>query len=387
MSGITIIPDTGVEFESGAAEYISTAKLDDTHFIVAYRDVGDSNKGKVVVGTIAGTVITVSADDIAEFELGEAIYTSVAVLSSSLFVISYMDDSDGDKIKVIAGTVSGTTVTLGSIVEVSAHACQHTSIAAFDNTYFVVIYYDGTDNNVYGKAGSISGTTITLGSEYLVDDLGNDNNPVSVATFNGTKFVTANTQGLENYNHLMIRIGTLTPATKVLSFGTATAGGGTLSRVNADRGIVAPDSLHFIIFQTRALPNHCYVGVGTYNESTSEITLGEQLESEIMGIGSICAMGSTHFIISYYSLSDEKGYVRACSMAEDMTLTWDEAAVKFESDIIYYYYVGICNMKDDSYFLTGFKDTSGKVIAGTYIPPGVIDEFSDELTNPNIIIS
>ncbi len=347
MPGIIISSDTGVEFESGAAEYISVARLDDTHFVVAYRDADDINAGKVVVGTITGTSISISSGDIEEFEAGEAKDISVAALSSSLFVISYVDDVDSDKVKARAGSVSGTTITLGAEVEVSANTCGFTSVAAFDGTYFVVVYHDGTNDDVSCRAGSISGTTITLGSEYdVVTDAHANPHPVSVATFNSTKFVVVYINDTPN---TAAKIGTLTPSTKAIAYGAENQMTGILEQDSFDRMVAVFDSLHFIIFF------HVVAMAGVYNEGTSVITMGSNLTPGLTAVnGSVCVMDSTHFIVSYKNSGDNKGYVRAGTLSGSTTITWDEAALEFDSDPTTY--TGICNM-DNEHFLVGFKET------------------------------
>ncbi len=55
---------TEVDFESAASSYVSSTTLDATHVVFAYRDEGDANKGKAIVGLVSGNVISFPSGDV-----------------------------------------------------------------------------------------------------------------------------------------------------------------------------------------------------------------------------------------------------------------------------------------------------------------------------------
>ena len=59
VSGISISFGTPVVFESGETNFISaTYDPDEEKVVIVYTDGGDSDKGKAVVGTVSGTSIS-----------------------------------------------------------------------------------------------------------------------------------------------------------------------------------------------------------------------------------------------------------------------------------------------------------------------------------------
>ena len=57
VSGSAIAYGSEYEFNSGSTEYISATTLDATHFVVAYKDVGNSNQGTARVGEYESDII------------------------------------------------------------------------------------------------------------------------------------------------------------------------------------------------------------------------------------------------------------------------------------------------------------------------------------------
>jgi hypothetical protein len=83
-------------------------------------------------------------------------------------VVVYNDNADYLKARVI--DTSGAP-TIGTEVEISDDEVNEWSVAAFDSTHFVAVYnkINAGSFEVFARAGSISGTTITLGTEISVD--------------------------------------------------------------------------------------------------------------------------------------------------------------------------------------------------------------------------
>ena len=201
VSGNSISFGTEVTFNSSAIRYSSVAFDPNTSgkFVIAYTDFSNSNYGKVIVGTISGTAITMGTGVI--FNAGLTQYNSVSFdpNTAGKFAIAYRDYTTSQYGKAIVGTTSGTSITMGTGVIFNTGSGYYNSIAFDPNTTgkFVVAYKDG-DNGSKGTAviGTVSGTSITYGSEYLFNS-GGGTTYISAAFDPNTagKFVVAYSDG------------------------------------------------------------------------------------------------------------------------------------------------------------------------------------------------
>ena len=81
--------------------------------MLAYRDQGNSNYGTAIVGTVSGT--NISFGSAVAFVSSNSDYIRIVFDSNSnKVVISYVDLGDSNKGKAIVGTVSGTNISIGS---------------------------------------------------------------------------------------------------------------------------------------------------------------------------------------------------------------------------------------------------------------------------------
>ena len=142
-------------FNSASTSYISVSSLDSTHFVVAYRDGGDSNYGKAIVGTVS-SVNEIAYGNEYPFNSASTNYLSVSSLDSTHFVVAYRDGGDSNYGKAIVGTVSSVNeIAYGSDTEFNAGSTYYSSITALDATHFVVAYKDTGNLN---KGTAIHGT-------------------------------------------------------------------------------------------------------------------------------------------------------------------------------------------------------------------------------------
>ena len=82
-------------------------------------------------------------------------------------ILVYRDGGDSDKLKCIIGTLSGTSTSWGTAVEiVGATAGNRGTAVVYDsNAQRVLIAYTKADTYAYVRVGEISGTSVTLGTE------------------------------------------------------------------------------------------------------------------------------------------------------------------------------------------------------------------------------
>jgi len=165
VSGTTISFGTPVVFSSSnqtlemRISYSTTA----SKFLIAYRDNGDSNKGKAVVATVSGT--SISFGSVTQFEAGATTNVgNVYVPTEDKFFIAYRDGGDSNTSKALMATVSGTSVTFGSTANFETNVASFiTPVYDSKNDKVVLIYRTSTDGG-RARVASIDGNTITYGT-------------------------------------------------------------------------------------------------------------------------------------------------------------------------------------------------------------------------------
>jgi hypothetical protein len=188
--------------------------------VIAYRDVGNTNKGTAVVGTVSGTSISFgtpvvfesaeqydvlpvvfdsNANKIVIFFTNSSFYgtaivgtvsgTSISfgtpvVFDSSIFIsenASAAFDSSSNKVVVAykrgtqshsrVGTVSGTSISFGTNVQFESGTAEDSAMVFDSNAGKIVIVYSDVNNSRYGTAvvGTVSGTSISFGSSVVFE--------------------------------------------------------------------------------------------------------------------------------------------------------------------------------------------------------------------------
>jgi hypothetical protein len=161
---------SGYLFESGNTNHIQMEfDPDNNKVLIVYSDSGDSNKGKAVVATIAADNTTINFGSILTFHNGETYGTNSLTYDTNAnkFVIAYNDNANS-RIAAVVATISGTSVSVGSAVEIDSTQGDGMSIC-FDSTNnkVIVAYKAGTgDAGGPGRArvGTVSGTSISWGT-------------------------------------------------------------------------------------------------------------------------------------------------------------------------------------------------------------------------------
>ena len=136
--------------------------------VVAYSDPGDSNYGKVVVGTVSGSDVTFGTPVVFESDTvtGNYSITSAFDSANNKVVIAYRDGGNSNEGTAIVGTVSGTSISFGSAVVFETGETYDLTATFDDVAEKVVIAYRDVSNSQYGTAivGTVSGTSISFGT-------------------------------------------------------------------------------------------------------------------------------------------------------------------------------------------------------------------------------
>ena len=291
VSGSSISFGSANVFESSATTYISVA-FDSTagKFLIAYRDEGDSNKGKAVVATISGT--SVSYGSITEFNSGNSPYTSTAYDSSNgKMVISYADYGNSGYGTAKVGTISGTSVSFGTAVVFESATSPYVNSVYDSNAQKIFIGYRDNGNSNYptGIVGTVSGTSISFGSATAVTGASNS------AIYTSVGFDSTNNKVLIAYRYEgdsskgYASVGTISGTS--VSFGThvkfsgdeavitegvnsisfdPTSGGILIAYEDTDRdatvirGVISGTSISFdtpVVLDTGGGSSHEYIGI------------------------------------------------------------------------------------------------------------------------------
>ena len=212
---------TAVSFESGLTE-LSHAAFDSSNnkVVIAYVDGDDTNKGKAVVATVSGT--SISFGSIVTYEAGNtANIDCVFDSSNNKIVIVYSDAGDSGRSKGIVGTVSGTSISFGSPTQFNSGANYAYDVAAaFDSSNNkVVVAYRDNGNSSYGTAvvGTVSGTSISFGTPVVYESANSQQNAVVFDSSNNKVVIAYKDAG--NSDHGTAIVGTVSGTS--ISYGSA----------------------------------------------------------------------------------------------------------------------------------------------------------------------
>jgi len=220
VSGSSISFGTPAVFRSANSDFISsTFDSNSNKVVIAFRDVGNSARGKAIVGTVSGTDISFGSTE--DFNSSEINSTATTFDSNSnKVVISWNDKGNSERGVSIVGTVSGTSISFGS-AEVFAGAITRDLVSTFDsNSNKVVISFRDVGNSSAGTViiGTVSGTSISFGTE-VVFQAGAGDLKEQAITFDtsSNKVVIAYANGA-NSDHGTAIVGTVSGTS--ISFGT-----------------------------------------------------------------------------------------------------------------------------------------------------------------------
>jgi len=251
------------DFPGGSVAYFAVARLDDTHIVAAYADSADGYKGKVVVGTVSdravswGTAVT--------FNDAETRYIDIVALTSTTFVIAYSDYGNNQYGTAIVGTVSGTSISLGSeTVFWNSGGTGYESICRLDDTHCFIGFSgtDGSNQYVRSVVGGVSGTSISFGTVVTAANT-NDVN-IRTAPLDSTHVVIQHRSGL--------RIAEISGTT--ITYPTAE------TSVSDRYALASLDSTHFVSFESSSYN----ITARLYSVSGTTIT-EEDSQGIVTGIG------------------------------------------------------------------------------------------------------
>ena len=135
--------------------------------VLIYRDDGNSNYGTALVGTIDTSDDSISWGSATVFVSAAIGGTSLTFDSSNNKVVGFFFDiGDSNQMKSTVGTVSGTSISFGSVADVSTAGTANAAATFDTSSNKVVVAFTDSNNSGYGTArvGTVSGTSISFGT-------------------------------------------------------------------------------------------------------------------------------------------------------------------------------------------------------------------------------
>ena len=177
VSGTSISFGSEVVFESATASYPQCVfDSSNNKVVVAYRDEDNSDYGTAIIGTVSGTSISFGTPVVyhsARADLNRIAFDS----TNNKVVIAFRDNGDNEKGKALVGTVSGTSISFGSTVTFSTAGTRIDFPSLSYNVEaqkFIVTYRQYVDASAVLSSelneGTVSGTSISFGSSIKFAD-------------------------------------------------------------------------------------------------------------------------------------------------------------------------------------------------------------------------
>lgn len=185
-TGFTTITGLGtLEQDTTNGQYNSLAKIDDTHFILAYN--GNGNDGFIKTFSVDGSY-NITEIDVLEHDTGQGNFNSLVQIDSTHYALAYTSVGNNGFIKVF--TIDGSyNITQTSSLEFRPSTfTSYNSLVIIDSTHLALAYGgDGSDGFI---------TTFELDGSYNITEL----NTLEHDTINGLY----NSLALINPTHLIL---------------------------------------------------------------------------------------------------------------------------------------------------------------------------------------
>jgi hypothetical protein len=143
-------------FNSGYTTFSSITALGTDKIVVSYQDVGNSNYGTAIVGTVSGTSISWGSELV--FNTANTLVIYITALGTDKVVVAYQDFGNSGYGTARVGTVSGTSISWGSELVFNNATTIYISNTALGTDKIVVAYLDAGNS---GRGTAIIGTEAT----------------------------------------------------------------------------------------------------------------------------------------------------------------------------------------------------------------------------------
>lgn len=172
VSGTDITYGSNYIFNSADTDYTSIDTLDSTHFVVSYKDDGGDDYGCSKIGVISSSTVITFGDEYV-FNSANTEYIDNCRIDDTNFIISYRDAGNSGYGTAIIGTVSnGDDITYGSEYIFKNANEESNSVSILDSSTIIVSWHNGA------KSGTFSGNTISFSTSEASHGLAYNNNTI-----------------------------------------------------------------------------------------------------------------------------------------------------------------------------------------------------------------
>ena len=281
-------------------------------------------------------------------------YQDSCMLDSTHVMVVFRDLDNSNRMYVICGDIQGdNSINWGAKVLVYAAYAYYLSIDKLDTDRFVVIGR-GTGSKGSAWAGDVSGTTVSIGSEHPFSvGYGYD----QTVCYLDTDLFVVGFRDSGMLNHGYCRIGSVNPATNVITWGTAAEHGATSTYEN---WVCKPDpaSAKFAVFYRRN--NGATVGLArasTYSGTPATTIDGFGLEVQFCNYPYYVhaeSISTDKVAVCYRDTSDmNKGKMIVGTFGGTTPAFTLTDAVVFSPDMIYY--PTLCKSETDAFHVAWLK--------------------------------
>lgn len=173
VSGTSISFGTAVVFNAGSTDEIS-ATFDTTNnkAIICYRDVGNSEYGTAIVGTVSGTSISFGSEATFYTEVGSAIIQKTSIAFHSVAGKALIFFRANNDVFTTEATVSGTSISFGDNVTVQSDPSDYPAITFDSNSQAFALFYNDDSGALTGQAlvKSLTYTNLTSSNFIGISD-------------------------------------------------------------------------------------------------------------------------------------------------------------------------------------------------------------------------
>jgi hypothetical protein len=150
-----------VQFNLGTSGAVSITGISSTSALMFYIDSNNSNKPTSMIISISGTTLSTNTAYVVDTVNAASEVCFVSQMSTISFGVVYADSNTYAAALSVAGTIitAGTPVTVSTV----SGSIQKTASCVADSTHLMFMYIDGS-GNLQGLTGTVSSTTITLNS-------------------------------------------------------------------------------------------------------------------------------------------------------------------------------------------------------------------------------
>ena len=309
ISGTSISFGSEVDWYTGSNRANSIGATFDSNsgkVVVTYRDIGNSNYGTAIVGTVSGTSISFGTPVV--FRSADVTHTSGPCFDSDTnqVVVPYTLTSSNDG-HCILGTVSGTSISFGADAEFDTTRADDCSSAYDTANSKVVIAYADTNNRPSLIVGTVSGTSISFGTKLnATTNTSSGNNNVSFDSTTGKILLQIRDGGNSNYGTAFV--GTVSGTSISVGTGVVYNSGDTQQPSAAHN---PADGKNYLMYRDVNNTNKAAYVVGTISGTSVSFTSEVELTTSTASNMTRCtnSNGSAKILFSFDTANEGRTVV------------------------------------------------------------------------------